>query len=292
VTGLVLVASDLDRTLIYSRAAFQLSEHRPSASEGGAERRGNQLTTGELPLPSLPPLRCVEQAAGDQLSFMTRTASKLLVQLAAGTVFVPVTTRVPQQLARVRLPVRSEYAVAANGGFILVDNVIDAGWSRQVQGWLRQVTPLDEVWRHVSETCRPDWTVKLRDGASMFCYAVLDRTRVPAGFLDEAAGWAAARGWRTSMQGRKLYWLPQPLTKSAAVAEITDRTGAGTVLAAGDSLLDLDLLAAADLGIHPRHGELAETGWSAERVCRTAASGLLAGEEICRWFVDRLAQAG
>jgi phosphoserine phosphatase len=84
------------------------------------------------------------------------------------------------------------------------------------------------------------------------------------------------------LQGRKLYWVPEQLTKSAAVAEVAARAGATSVLAAGDSLLDVDMLLAADRAVHPAHGELFERGWSAPRVARTAARGALAGEELVR----------
>src|SRR5206468_11420132 len=67
---------------------------------------------------------------------------------------------------------------------------------------------------------------------------------------------AEERGWQLSMQGRKLYWVPRSLRKSAAVAEVARRTEADTVAAAGDSLLDIDLLEHADIGIAARHGEL------------------------------------
>ncbi len=66
--------------------------------------------------------------------------------------------------------------------------------------------------------------------------------------------------------------------------EVADRVGAATVLAAGDSLLDIDLLLAADRGIRPRHGELHEQGWSAPTVTTTVASGIAAGAEIVDWF--------
>ncbi|MGH3494495.1 MAG: hypothetical protein ACRDRL_27490, partial [Sciscionella sp.] len=88
-----------------------------------------------------------------------------------------------------------------------------------------------------------------------------------------------------SLQDRKIYWLPNELTKYAAVAEIAHRIGASRILAAGDSLLDVDLLQRADAAIAPRHGELHSSGWSAApHVRRTACSGLLAGEEIVEWF--------
>jgi hypothetical protein len=121
----------------------------------------------------------------------------------------------------------------------------------------------------------------------MFCYAILHRKRVPPGFVAEAAGWAEERGWQLSMQGRKLYWVPRSLRKSAAVVEVARRTGADTVAAAGDSLLDIDLLEHADTGIAARHGELVRSGWTAPHVAITGRTGVLAGEEIVDWFAGQ-----
>jgi hypothetical protein len=263
-TPRVLVASDLDRTLIYSRRA---------------------RTLGVDDAPSV----CVERHDGKATSFVTAVAAELLQQLAERASFVPVTTRVHSQYARVRLPGPTPgFAVVANGGGLLVDGTPDRPWARRVARTLGAGFPLDEVWAQVGQVCRPEFTVKLRNAADLFCYAVVHPHRLPAGFVDDVGGWAAERGWRTSLQGRKLYWVPAQLTKSAAVAEVRRRCEASTVLAAGDSLLDVDLLLAADEGIHPAHGELFEHGWSAPTVHRTTASGMAAGEEIVAWFGRRV----
>jgi hypothetical protein len=137
--------------------------------------------------------------------------------------------------------------------------------------------------------CDLAWTLNLRNAEDLFCYAVVDRALLPVGFVAEVTAWAADRGWTTSLQGRKLYWVPRTLTKAAAVDEISRRIDAQLVLGAGDSLLDIDLLMAADRGIHPGHGEIAESGWQAPHVQRTASVGGWAGEDICRWFADQLA---
>lgn len=256
----VLVASDLDRTLIYSAAAREL----------GADDE---------------PATCVEVHDGKPISFMTKTAAAELADLAAGTTVVPVTTRILEQYERVRIPALAvQYAVVANGGVLLVDGRLDRRWSRVVARNLALSAPLRDVWTHVAAACDPAFTVKLRNAGGLFCYAVVRPHEVPAGFVADLAAWAAERGWRTSMQGRKLYWVPDRLRKSAAVAEVAARTGADTVIAAGDSLLDIDLLLSADRSIRPRHGELEEQGWTAPGVEVTAATGIAAGTEIVRWF--------
>jgi hypothetical protein len=259
-----LVASDLDRTLIYSRKARSLGVDATDVA-------------------------CVEVHDGKDTSFMTARAAHELPALAAEAVFVPVTTRVTEQYRRVRLPgPPPSYAVVANGGVLLVDGVPDASWSRQVEKALADAFPLHSVWDQVGHVCHPEFTVKLRNAADLFCYAVVHPHRLPPGFVEDVAGWAAERGWATSLQGRKLYWVPAALTKSAAVAEVARRSGCERVVAAGDSLLDVDLLLAADRAVHPRHGELYDQGWSAPAVERTATSGILAGEEIVDWFCTQV----
>lgn len=232
-----------------------------------------------------PPQICAEIHDGKQASFMTVAAAAGLTELSSAGHVVPVTTRINEQYRRVQLPgPPSKYAVTTNGGEILVDGEPDREWTRLVAGRLREGFPLADVWEQASHLCHPEFTIKLRNAEGMFCYAVVRTKHLPVGFVDDVAGWAAERGWRTSLQGRKLYWVPESLTKSAAIAEVARRCEASTVLAAGDSLLDVDLLLAADRAIHPRHGELYEQGWSAPTVECTTTSGIQAGQEIVEWF--------
>jgi hypothetical protein len=263
----VLVASDLDRTLIYSAAARAL----------GIDDE---------------PVVCVEVHAGEPTSFIPGAAAAELAELAACATFVPVTTRTREQYERVEIPALAvRYAVVANGGMLLVDGTPDAQWKRTVARELARSAPLREIWAHVAAACDPAFTVKLRNAADLFCYAVVRPAQLPAGFVAELAGWAAARGWRTSLQGRKLYWVPDGLRKGVAVAEVASRVGADLLLAAGDSLLDEDLLLAADRAIRPRHGELHEQNWTASNVVVTSAAGIAAATEIARWFSAGAASA-
>lgn len=254
----VLCAVDLDRTIIYSRRAL-----------------------GEVP-DAVP----VERHDGADVSWLTAAAAAGLEELRRLAQVVPVTTRTPAQYGRVFLPGGPpRYAVCANGGVLLVDGSADCDWQRRVDAAVARVAPLREVWEQAVRLCRPEWTVKLRNADGLFCYAVTRPQDRPAGLVAEAAAWAAGRGWRVSLQGRKLYWVPAPLRKSAAVGEIVRREQVETVLAAGDSLLDDDLLESADAGIVARHGELVASGWSAPHVRVTASTGGAAGAEIVAWLL-------
>ncbi|MFI0482091.1 HAD family hydrolase [Actinomadura sp. 9N215] len=264
----VLVCSDLDRTLIYSTAAFAL----------------------DGPDETMPRLLCVEFYQGAPLSYMTEASARTLEALAKTATFVPTTTRTPEQYRRVHLLEKpAPYAICANGGHLLVDGVDDAEWSASVRARVADgCAPLAAVQEHLVQTSG-DFALKRRTASDLFAYTVVDRAALPPGWVDDLTAWCTERGWRTSLQGRKVYCLPAGLTKAAAAAEIARRTGASTTLAAGDSLLDIDLLEATDLSIRPAHGELHDTGWTSLSTAVTAARGVLAGQEIADWLLERAA---
>ncbi|MGW0552995.1 HAD family hydrolase [Streptomyces sp. NPDC002926] len=263
-----LVASDLDRTLIYSAAALQLP----------------------MPDADAPRLLCVEVYEGKPLSYLTETAAGLLTRLAADSVFVPTTTRTREQYHRIHLPGPApQFAICANGGHLLVDGVSDPDWQRRVAATLAdECASLAEVRAHLIAAADPAWLLKERIAEDLFAYLVVERTLLPDGWVKELAKWAEGRGWTVSLQGRKIYAVPQPLTKSAAVREVARRTGSERILAAGDSLLDADLLLAADRAWRPGHGELADSGWIAPNTDVLTEKGIAAGEEILRRFLRKL----
>lgn len=268
---LPLIASDLDRTLIYSAAALDLT----------------------MPDAEAPRLLCVEMYEHKPLSFMTERAAALLAELADRTLFVPATTRTPEQYRRVSLPGPApRFAVCANGGHLLVDGVSDPEWQAVVRERLTECAPLADVRAHMLRHAQDAWLRKERIADDLFVYLVVERSLLPDTWVKELADWAGPRGWNVSLQGRKIYAVPRPLTKSAAVAEVARRTGSPATFAAGDSLLDADLLHAADRGWRPAHGELAESGWDPRHVRALTEQGVMAGEAILRAMGAALTSAG
>lgn len=262
-----LVCLDLDRTTIYSAGALELP---------GPDR-------------DAPRLLCVEVYRGAPLSFMTEAAVAAFEELRAAATVVPTTTRTVEQLARVHLPgPPARFAIAANGGELLVDGAPDPAWAATVRSRLAGCAAPAEVAEHLRGVAG-GFVLSLRTAAELFCYAVVDRAALPPEWVPALAAWCAPRGWTVSLQGRKVYAVPGPLTKSAAAAEVLARTGGGPLLAAGDSLLDADLLAAADVAVRPAHGELAEAGYELPHLHVTAATGAAAGAELLGWLRDRVA---
>lgn len=256
----LLVASDLDRTLIYSRAGMGLGE----------------VMTDPV---------CVEIYDGQETSFISPRALKLLAELAAEVVFVPTTTRTTTQYDRVVLPgVRVDYAITTNGACLLEGGRACPDWASELAGRLQDSAPYAEAEPVLHRVMARPWTTKIRSADDRFTYAVFRPADADPAWFDELRSAAAELNWLLSVQGRKAYLIPAALTKEAALAEVARRIGATTVVAAGDSLLDRGLLEYADVAIRPAHGELHDQGWLRDGLVVTARAGGWAAEEIAERF--------
>lgn len=271
-TGTVVV-SDLDQTLIYSAAALRLTVEDEDA----------------------PRLLCVELYQRKPLSYVTELAAQRITTLAESGALVPATTRTVEQYRRVHLPgPQPKFALCANGGRLLRDGVEDLDFTAAVGERLETsgapfAEMLEELQRVSAPAAGGAFVQKVRDASGLFCYAVVDRAAMPASWIDDLTGFARERAWGVSVQGRKVYCVPSALTKATAAREVADVLGATRLVAAGDSLLDAELLDEADAAVRPRHGELADAGWTRPHVAVTRHEGVLAGEEIAGWLTEQIA---
>lgn len=264
-----LIATDMDRTLIYTRDAFELAD------------------------PESVALTCVEYLNATALSFITEKAARRLSDIVDTAVLVPTTTRTIAQFKRVQLPCgETQFAITSNGGNILTSGVPDRAWRAAIDTAVRaSAASLDEVTRELRARIAEDWVRKFRIAEDLFCYLVVEPELVPPDFLAEWQTWCGPRGWSVSRQSRKIYAIPQAVNKNKALSEVRARAVAAGILdadavtlAAGDGVLDSDVLAAADAAIRPRHGELELLGWDRPHLTVTAAAGIRAGECIVDWF--------
>lgn len=264
-----LIATDLDRTMIYSRAA---------AGSGAG-----------------PDAVCVEYLDGAASSFMTAVAADRLSALAAVAVVVPATTRTVRQFTRIRLPGGPwPYAVTTNGGNILDNGRPDRQWRIGLDAEVRASgATLSQVNAELCSRISDSFVRQFRVADHLFPCLVVDPAALPCDFLPEWEAWCGPRGWSVSRQGRKIYTMPVAVCKSRAVAEVRRRLmDSGELapdtrlLAAGDGALDAALLRSADAAIRPRHGELEELAWTHPNLTVTGAAGIGASEEILDWFEE------
>lgn len=257
----LLFASDLDQTLIYSKRSM-----------------GEQV--GEVDL------REVERYEGKPQSFMTETGQKTLHELAEDIFFLPVTTRTQSQYERVTGIYKGKkapkFAVISNGAVILEDGKPIKEWSEEIrQQCISKKTIVEELLPKINHHFSEEWVLRVREADGWFVYLIIDREKFPDEKLDFYTKTFREIGWSMSLQGRKLYFMPESITKAGAMRYVKERIGAEYVMAAGDSLLDLDLLESADLGLLASHGEAARSRVPvSEHIEVTEKQGIEAGEEI------------
>ncbi|WP_236737420.1 HAD family hydrolase [Mycolicibacterium llatzerense] len=268
-----LIATDLDRTLIYSRRFFD----------------------------TIPPAhQCVEIYRDEPISYMTPAAADLLRQLTTRHVVVPTTTRTIVQYTRITLPgAPYRYAITSNGGNLLIDGAPDRQWTRTVAARIRAGgPPLTHILAELQTRIDDSWVHNLRTAEDLFCYLVVDEAALPSEFLADWQQWCVPRGWAVSRQGRKIYTVPRSLCKAEAVAALHHQlidTGElpaeAPILAAGDGALDAAMLELASAAIRPAHGELHTLGWQRAHLTVSNAIGARAAEDILAWFTARMSDA-
>ncbi|CAM3499428.1 MULTISPECIES: HAD family hydrolase [Saccharibacillus] len=270
----MIFASDLDRTLIYSKKAM-----------------GPNFEAADV----IP----VELYQGEHISFMSPETARLLVELAKTTLFVPVTTRTIEQYERIfyiRETFNPKYAVTSNGGNVLVDGVPDPDWQRHVAEALSRSEHADKVIEAFGRISSPEWVKSYRHSDNLFFSIILDRDNMPLDAVEEFRAELAGMRWNLSVQGRKMYLVPDGVSKGDGLLHVKKLSGASRIAASGDSLLDESLLKAADYAIVPRHGEIYAAHMESGVYAFTERDGMGAAEDliakIAEWFALPAAESG
>lgn len=259
----MIFASDLDRTLIYSERALL-----------------------DLGCPDKKSLMPVEMRNGVSTAFMTKEAFSLLQGLCRTAMFVPVTTRTTDQFNRIFIfqnDLEIRYAVTANGANILYNGSLLGDWAEIVRNQMKTESCLQAELLSFLKKESFIFKGKIKQAEDLFFYYILDKplvweeVSVISGFVDHF-------GWRVSLQGRKLYFIPKAVSKGAAIDFICQREGMKAAGGAGDSILDWDFLQHCKCRFVPSHGELAANP-SITQYASTNKHGVLAGEEILRGFL-------
>ena len=262
-TGPVLVTTDLDRTLIFSpRATEQLG--------GGLPRS------------------VVEVHEGRVISEMADVVRDGLAQLgrSPGVTVVPTTTRTVRQLQRIALPFPPRFSIAASGGVLLEHGRVDEAWARETARRLTRCAPVAEVRGVLDALVEDGMVLRAHTAEDLFCYGIVDPARFDAEAVERLTARLLPRSWRVAHQGTKVYALPDALHKAHAIAHVRERMadepgGVPTLLAAGDTWLDAEMLELADRGWVPAGSGISRSGpppWP--HVTLTGAPGHAAAAEI------------
>lgn len=232
---MILFTSDLDRTLIYSKS---MMENYPVAGE------------------AIP----IEYKGDEVISYMSQHSIGLLRQFNEKQLFVPVTTRAVYQYERIDVfknDIQPKYAITSNGGTILVDGKPDLEWEKVIRRKLSETSiPNEDLLNVFAEIRHEEWVAKEFYVDELFYMFHVQKERVPYVELAAFEKRLAKLGWCLFLHGRKLYILPIHLNKAYAVAHLQNYLAYDTHVAAGDSLMDYDMLIQADIGYSATHGEI------------------------------------
>jgi hydroxymethylpyrimidine pyrophosphatase-like HAD family hydrolase len=262
----MIIASDLDRTLFYSIRAIE-----------------------ELGIPTSSKLKPIEQKDHHWIAFMTESAYISLKALSQRCLFIPVTTRTIEQFKRFFIFEREiplSYAITSNGAHILYKGEPLKEWSEHVSTRIRLESVFKEELLSLLAREGLYFEGQIKQAENLFFYFILN-SFPPAVDKKAINEFVTKYGWRISLQGRKLYFLPRSISKGTALEFICNREGRELIAGAGDSLLDWDFLQMCRYRFVPRHGELASLA-EAKGLTFTKKDGVVAGEEILQQFLELL----
>lgn len=263
----MMFASDLDRTLIYSKRA--LMDFPPQE---------------ELELVS------VEKKLDTSVSFMTRQSLEYLELISAKLLFVPVTTRSLAQYERVSLyGTALRYAVTSNGATILYNGESLPDWTEEIKREMLETSlQLEEINDHIENHFHIQG--ELRVVENLFFYYYLSELVLPE-VVEELHLFLSQKGWRLSLQGKKLYFIPNAMSKGKAIRFIQEREEVTTLIGAGDSVFDDDFLKLCQYPFILGHGELAQMYPLREGYKVIEQAGAAGGEELLKTILNLVEQS-
>lgn len=267
--ALILFTSDLDRTLLYSVSMMK-----------------------KYPIDDI--VTAVEYKGEKAISFMSQYSIEKLSQFHENHLFVPVTTRAIYQYERIaafQQWLQPKYAIMSNGGTIQVDGQLDIEWVRKIQEKITTTSVSKEDFLQLfAEIRHNDWVLKEHVVDEFFYMFHINEQNVPFGELIDFERKLATIGWKLFLQGRKLYFLPIQLNKASAVTYLKSCVDYDIHVAAGDSLMDYDMLRQAGISYSPAHGELFRQYGDDSMVTWLKGKGANSADELLRQLLQMTIQ--
>ena len=229
----VLYATDMDRTIIYSQRF--MDEYPPESNYEVAETKGNRI-----------------------ISYISSPVKKRINELSRNNniELIPVTTRSIEEFNRINIGINNKYSIVSNGGIILEDGKPMKEWEDyinktnfrfglmqasmdlgELQSVVRDVTIIDGRYLFTKTDCEEQFDIEIQDLIYRYPNIVFTRQR------------------------KKIYAIPNNFSKAIALRWLQNKLGIDTLVASGDSELDLPMLAIADYAIIPKHGDLIKEGF-------------------------------
>lgn len=258
---MILYASDLDRTLIFSNKFIKEN-------------------------PTDAPYTPVEYKGDIVISNMADEVHSKLIEIKdnKNVIFVPVTTRSIDEYRRINLGFIPEYAIMSNGGTILHNGVVMEEWDKYIKSKVDYMEAINIINDIEEEMQSVNYKVKMIDNCYLFF-----KTEHPELFDTEALYLMGKYpNWEFTRQVGKCYAIPKHFSKQIALRWLYNKLDKPYIIASGDSELDLPMLTLANRAIIPRHGSLVKDGFVED--C-TFADGGITSPLVTMSFVEKEAMS-
>lgn len=241
---MLVIATDLDNTLIYSQ-----------------KKMAKQSC-------------CVEWKEGRELSYMTEESYKRLQKINEKEEIhiIPVTTRSLEQYQRIEfLEKTPKLALVANGGILLVNGKIDETWRQETLDIIAESKKeLEKAWNYLEKD--KNRSFELRNIDDMFLFTKSERPADTIAGLEKIMNPSLVS---VIENYNKIYVMPYVLDKGLAVKRLKNYLKTGffhknepfTIIAAGDSSFDIPMLKEADYAIALQEPCFIETLKEKEHTC-------------------------
>lgn len=260
-----IFASDLDQTLIYSHRFL----------ENFSQEEKNRVDLVEI----------FEER---EISFISKFVKEEIKKIIPKNLFIPVTTRTIAQFSRIKFfsqELNLKYAITSNGGNILVNGERSEEWQDIIENSLKTESIDKTIVLEEFNKIRDDsWSKECILADDLFYYSIIEKTNIPWDKFELFSLWLDKKGWVSSIQGRKMYFVPKCVDKWIALKYIADLEKGKKIISSGDSKLDVNMIINSTIGIVPSHGQEAIEfiGEQKSNIHITETKGIFAADEIIR----------
>ncbi len=182
------------------------------------------------------------------ISYMTKTSWKLLQKVAHKLLFIPTTTRTIEQYQRINLGFVPLYALVCNGGILLENGQENMRWyadSREL------AAPAKKEIERASVLLKQDeyrsYPLKnIRD------LVLFTKSNNPIKTVEQLHKSLDLSMVDVICNQAKVYVIPKKIDKGTACRRLKEKLYADCTIAAGDSVFDISMLAAADIALAPK----------------------------------------
>lgn len=240
---MVLLGTDLDRTIIFSEKFIEQNNDK--------NWKDNHI--------------CLELYNGNPLSYVSKETFDYLYKLLENpydkNTFIPVTTRSIEQFKRINLISNFPYAITNNGGIILKHGKPIKEWTDFINSQRKR---LQVSYKEIFKLYAKNPKIYEKEGKfvdELFLFIkIKDLTEKEIqDFLNDLEIKLQNTGWNFTLQGRKLYIIPNYIRKDRALLYLAKnhlKDYSNIIITAGDGKLDLDLIEFGDINFIPIKSEV------------------------------------